>query len=736
MTYVIPSYFVWLVFILPFVGALATAALRRAGRRSGYVAVAFSALSALFAFTMLLPTLTGQSLQVTYSVIPKSVPWITGPWVSGVSGFSGLTMGVLTDPYTAILANVVAWISLLVMVYSIEYMKDDGGVNRFFFFVSLFVGSMQLIVLSDNLLSLFIGWEMVGLCSYALIGHYWKDETKDWVGTPGDKALGEDQAYPPSHAGMKAFVMTRIGDVAMLAGILILFYYSGTFNYSLLASTSGVWVPKLAHAGLLVPVAVLIFGGAIGKSAQFPLHEWLPDAMAGPAPVSALIHAATMVNAGVVLVARVAPLFYFAVLLNPGMGVSTIQPFFLTVAWIGAFTALMAASQALVGFELKKILAYSTMSQIGYMMMAVGVAGLSTNFAAGLAASLYQLMSHAIFKAALFLAAGALIHAADSKYISDMGGLRGKMKLTFAACLIAVASLSGIPPFSGFWSKDAVLGVAFSSGQYALFAVGAVTAGLTAFYSFRMLGLVFFGGSSKRLQSVEESGHHVHEPSLLMSVPYALLAGATVLIGLVALAGVAVPSLDIEAALDSAASSYIRSLYPQAAASPAASLNLEASAITIVFVAIGLLAASALYIFRMSSPSKFVGPSGALHGLYSFLYNRWYINAFYYRVFVDAPMAASAWLSDTFDFRGLFRVNEAGIVLGTSFSTAGNWVDARIVDGVANGFATAGQAISRTLRRLQTGIVEQYVQVFAVGIIVMVLLLLIALGVNLGVKLP
>jgi NADH-quinone oxidoreductase subunit L len=731
LTFIIPSYFVWLIFATPFVGALVTAALRRASRVSNYVAVAFSFVSAVFALTMLIPILTGQSLQVDYSVIPRSVPWISGPWISGIAGFKGLTMGVLVDPYTAILANVVAWISFLVMVYSLEYMKEDGGANRYFFFVSLFIGSMQLIVLSDNLLSLFIGWEMVGLCSYALIGHYWKDETKDWVGTPGEKALGEEQAYPPSHAGMKAFVMTRIGDVAMLAGILILFDYAGTFNYSLLASTSGTWVPRLAHSGLLVPVALLIFGGAVGKSAQFPLHEWLPDAMAGPAPVSALIHAATMVNAGVVLVARVAPLFYFAVFLNPAMSVATIQPFFLTVAWIGAFTALLAASQALVGFELKKILAYSTMSQIGYMMMAVGVAGLSTNFASGLSAALYQLMSHAIFKACLFLAAGALIHTADSKYINEMGGMRAKMKLTFAAVLIAVASLSGIPPFSGFWSKDAVLGVAFGAGQYALFAVGAVTAGLTAFYSFRMLGIVFFGGRSQRLERVEAAGHHVHEPSPVMWVPYLILAGATVLIGLTALAGQIVPSLNIGATLDSAATGYIQSLYPKAASVPSAGSDVTASAIAIIFVAIGVLAAASFYILRNASPSRVVGQSGVMHSLHIFLEKRWYINAIYYKVFVNAPLAASKWLSDRFDFGGLFRVNDAGMVIGISLSAAGNWVDTNIVDGVANGFSTAGQAISNILRRIQTGILEQYVQVFAVGIILLVLFLLIALGVKL-----
>jgi NADH-quinone oxidoreductase subunit L len=726
MTFVIPSYYVWLVFILPYVGALVTVVLRKAGRLGDYAAVAFAFLSALFAFTMLLPLLEGQTLGINnVGPLTTSVPWISG---------LGLTVGVLTDSYTAILTNVVAWVSFLIIFYSLEYMKDDEGHNRYFFFIALFIGSMQLIVLSDNLLSLFVGWEMVGLCSYALIGYYWKDETKDWVGTPGDRALGEDQAYSPSQAGMKAFVMTRIGDVAMLAGILILFYYAGTFNYYQLAhqvNAAGAptnWFQHLYSSGLLVPVALLIFGGAVGKSAQFPLHEWLPDAMAGPAPVSALIHAATMVKAGVVLVARVAPIFYFIALSSNGLGIASVQPFFMTVAWIGAFTAVLAASQALVGFELKKILAYSTVSQIGYMMLAVGVAGLSTDFSMGLSAALYQLMSHAIFKACLFLAAGALIHAADSKYVSDMGGMRNKMKLTFAAVLIAVASLSGIPPFSGFWSKDAVLGAAWVAGQYGLFVVGALTAGMTAFYSFRMLGLVFHGDRSKHLSEVEGAGHHLHEPSPIMWVPYSILAALTVIIGLTATFGLAIPALNIDASLQSAAQNYIGSLFPSAALStPSGTIEAVPAGLTLAIVALGLLAAGALYVIRTVSPTRFVGQTGFMHGLYTFLYKRWYINAIYYKVFVDAPIAASRWLSENFDYRGLFRVNNAGSVLGVYLSTAGNWVDVNIVDGAANGFSSVGQALSRAFRRIQTGIVEQYALVFALGIFFLVMFLLLAI---------
>ena len=722
MTFVIPSYFIWLIFILPFVGAIVTALMRKLGRLGDYATLVFSFLSGAFAFTMLLPLLEGQALGVNFSAIPKDVPWISG---------LNITMGVLADPYTAVLTNVVAWVSFLIVFYSIEYMKEDGGHNRYFFFISLFIGSMQLIVLADNLLALFIGWEIVGLCSYALIGHYWKNEVKDWVGTPGEKAMGEEQAYSPSQAGMKAFVMTRVGDIAMLAGILILFHYSGTFNYSQLAADQNSWFQSLSSNGLLVPVALLIFGGAVGKSAQFPLHEWLPDAMAGPAPVSALIHAATMVAAGVVLVARVSPIFYFIALDNPAMGIAAVQPFFMTIAWIGAFTAFLAATQALVGSELKKILAYSTISQIGYMMLAVGVAGLSADFAQGLGAALYQLMTHAIFKACLFLAAGALIHSADSKYVSDMGGMRNAMKLTFGAVLISVASLSGIPPFSGFWSKDAVLGAAWVSGQYALFAVGVLTAGLTAFYSFRLLGLVFYGSESQRLQQVESEGHHVREPSPIMWVPYLILAAGSVLIGLAALVGEVVPAFNVEATLQSAASGYIAYLFPaQTLASPSAGLVVPASALALLFVAMGLGIAGYIYVLGRASPTRFVGQTGFTHSLYNFLEKRWYINAIYYRVFVDPPLAASRWLNETFDLRGLFRVNDAGSVLGLDFSSAGNWLDSKVIDGVANGFSTAGQALSRAFRRIQTGIVEQYALVFAIGIIVLVIAFLWAFGVT------
>ncbi|MDG7012152.1 MAG: NADH-quinone oxidoreductase subunit L [Nitrososphaerota archaeon] len=700
----IPSYFVWLIFILPYVGTL-TAPLTGRGRIRDVVAVLFSLLSALFALALLIPVVEGNTISLVNSLIPASVPWIPE---------LGISFGVLSDPYTVIIANLVAWISFLVMLYSVDYMKGDRGLTRYWFFMSFFIGSMQLIVLSNNLLSLFIGWEGVGLCSYALIGYYYHDEKENWVGTPGSKALGMEQAYPPSHAGMKAFFMTRIGDMAMLAGILILFIYSGTFNYQQLASSTG-WATSLASGGLLVPVALLIFGGAVGKSAQFPLQEWLPDAMAGPAPVSALIHAATMVNAGVVLVARIGPIFYFALQSNPAL----IQPFFMVVAWIGAFTAFLAATQAMVGFELKKLLAYSTISQIGYMMLGLGLAGLSTNFAEGLAAGLSQLMSHAIFKAALFLMAGVLIHLTGTKYVNQMGGMREKLKITFAAFLIAAASLSGIPPLSGFFAKDAVLATAWGSGQYALFFVGSATAGLTAFYAFRLVGLAFFG--SREQHAAGAGGHELKEPSPISWVPYSVLAAGTVLVGILGI-------FNLQGHLQGVSIVYIYSLFKGASfsgLSSAAPFDFVSSGITLAFALVGLLLAVQLYIRRKTAPSSLVTSCGPAHGIYRFLENRWYIDAIYYRVFVDAPLRASYWTLDNFEIGILQRVHGGGANLAIWASAAGNWFDRHVVDVASDWFARAGQGLSRVFRKLQTGILEEYVLIFSIGLILLLLFFLL-----------
>src|SRR6478609_11884887 len=432
----------WLVWILPFVGGAIIPAVAKWGSRlRDYTAVGFALASAISAATLI-------PLAFSPNGVHSQVNWIS---------VVNVKAGVLPDPLAIVMTNLVAWISFLIIVYSTGYMHGDRDLTRYWFFMLFFIGSMQLIVLSDNLLMVFFGWEGVGLASYALIGFWYYDKKKDFVGQEGHVVWGIPMWTSPTHAGVKAFVFNRIGDIMMLSGMFLIFAYAGTFGFKeLLSNTS--WAQEMMKQNLLVPAAVLLFGGAIGKSAQFPLNEWLLEAMTGPTSVSALIHAATMVKAGVFLVARIGPLFF-------ALSVFNISQFFEVVAWVGAITAFLLATQALVNPEIKKVLAYSTGSQIGYMMMALGIAGLSTHFVDGYTAGFFHLMSHAMFKASLFMGAGAVLHAVGSRYMTDMGGLRSKMPKTYVFMLLAGLSLAAAPLVtSGFWSKDAIFAAVLNSG--------------------------------------------------------------------------------------------------------------------------------------------------------------------------------------------------------------------------------------------------------------------------------
>ena len=660
-----------------------------------YGAVAFTLTAAVLA-TLTTFTVTQGDYQIA--------------WIS--SSIFNVNAGVLVDPLSMFLANIVAWISFLIMVYSLQYMKGEFGLTRYWFFMNLFIGNMLLLVLADNLLLMFFGWEGVGLCSYALIGHFYHDEPAHWVGAPGDKALGVPQAYPPSHAGMKAFIMTRIGDIALLIAILLIFATAGTFNYIELAtklSPPGSWASMLSRLGLLLPTALLFFGGPIGKSAQFPLQEWLPDAMAGPTSVSALIHAATMVKAGVFLVGRMGPIFYIALL-----QFNLVTPFFGTIAWIGAFTAFLAATQATVAREIKKVLAYSTVSQIGYMMMALGLAGLSANFIAGYSAGLLQLMSHAIFKASLFLAAGWVIHATETRFMDQMGGLAKAMRLTSVSMLLAGLSLIGIPPFSGFWTKDSILSSAFQSSQFVFYGIGLVTVLLTAFYTTRMLGITFAGKSSVHVDELAEEGRPIHEAGFIMLVPYLLLAIAS--LGL----GIFYPFYS------GPLSSYIAQSLPPAlplGSMPGLSITeILLYGASIAMAGVGLVIGYVLYFRRSYAiPTK-------VTGLRAFLWHRWYLDAINYRVFVGGLTSAS---------RGLYRYVEQEIWDRLSstiardvidYSEASGVLDSEVVDGAVNEVATAGSRLSNLLRRLQSGVTEQYVITFAIGIALLLLYMIFVVG--------
>jgi NADH-quinone oxidoreductase subunit L len=592
-------------------------------------------------------------------------------------------------------------------------MKDERSLGRYWFLIDYFIGNMLLLVLSDNLLQLMFGWEGVGLCSYALIGYWYADERDKWVGSEGDKAWGVPMTYSPSHSGLKAFIMTRIGDVGLLIAIFIIYSQAGTLNLADLSKNIG-WAGDLARLGLLLPTGLLMFWGPVGKSAQIPLHEWLPDAMAGPTPVSALIHAATMVKAGVYLVARTGPIFFNAI-------VTFGQPFmfFEVVGWIGAVTALTSAAQAIVAKELKKTLAYSTASQIGYMMLAIGVGGMGLQFAAGYTAGIFHLMNHAVFKAAAFMAAGAVIHACETRFMDEMGGISSSMRFTFAAMLISVLALSGVPPFSGFWSKDAILATTWEAGQTWLYLIAAVTAALTFIYSFKIVGWVFLGSKSQHVIRHEQGGARIHEASPVMYVPYVVLAALTILIG------VAGPL--VEHGLATFLSQGLQlvptpSYLVHSSDSGYLSAELAVGLTTVAVLAVGGAIGYSLYVSRTINASKIL-QSSLVGSLYKFLWNRLYVNPAYYLAFVSGTLKVSALTNRCIESGFFDRISGAISGLSVGFSTAGDRFDLQVVDGAVNDVASTGKRFSRALAKVQTGVAQQYLLAFAVGMFLIVVAL-------------
>jgi NADH-quinone oxidoreductase subunit L len=677
----------WMVWILPFAGAAIIAGVAKAGHRArDYTAVAFALASAISAATLIPTALAGEEIH-------SQVPWISS---------LGINAGVLADPLSIIMANLVAWISFLIMVYSTGYMHGDRDLTRYWFFMLFFIGSMQLIVMSDNLLMLFFGWEGVGLASYALIGFWYYDRKKDFVGREGHIAGGIPMWASPTHAGMKAFLMTRAGDTMMLAGMFLIFIYAGTFGFKELVENTA-WASTMANQNLLVPAAILLFGGAIGKSAQFPLNEWLLEAMTGPTAVSALIHAATMVKAGVFLVARIGPMFYALAV----AGAFNVQDFFEVIAWVGAITAFLLATQALVNPEIKKVLAYSTGSQIGYMMMAFGIAGLSLNFVDGYTAGFFQMMSHAMFKASLFMGAGALLHAVGSRFMTDMGGLKKHMRKTYIFMLLASLSLASAPLItSGFWSKDAIFAAVLESGyaySWPLFAMATIIAVMTAFYTFRMLGMAFFGKESKHIEEMEHKGHHLHEVGPSMWVPFAILAVASIAIGVVG------PLFEVQ--LHNLFAEYLDQSFairgeeeggrPGIPILPEGDrtffgLNPIAAAASVGAFAVGGALGYVFYIARKADP-QIISRNIGTRAIWKFLYNRWYLNTAIYWGGVVGPLAI---------YRFIWR-----------------YFESTIVDGISPAFQQSMAYMSRVVKASQTGITQTYLFVFAAGIMIVVMLL-------------
>jgi len=491
---------------------------------------------------------------------------------------------------------------------------------------------MLLLVLSDNLVQTMVGWEGVGICSWGLIGYYYRDAKERWLGGPPPHKM-----FPPSHAGMKAFVVTGVGDVFILGAIFVIFNFAGTLNYVELIETAHQWLPQIAAVpGLLAITAIFFLGGPIGKSAQFPLHEWLPEAMAGPTSVSALIHAATMVKAGVYLVARMSPIFYLG---TWEMHIPEAQVYFIVIACVGAFTCFMAASQALVSVELKKILAYSTVSQIGYMMLALGLSGLAEGaYVAGLTAGIFHLTSHALFKAALFLGAGSVIHAIHTIYTFNMGGMKKYMPITFILMVIATASLAGIPPLSGFWSKDAVFIAALVAGtplSYTLLAVGAISAAMTFFYSIRYIYITFLAPKSDYIHEMEHHGHHPHEAPKTMWVPIAILVGLVCVVGLFGLVGFFVPSFSPELFIEHQLHNMLHHMgMPLETHHLEFSTTLTAWGTSAAMLLIGGVLGWLFYLSKKVDSWAFVSGNPILKPVHTFLFNRWYMNSTYYKVFV------------------------------------------------------------------------------------------------------
>jgi NADH-quinone oxidoreductase subunit L len=566
-----------------------------------------------------------------------------------------LHVGVTIDSLTCAMLLVVTSIGTLIQIYSIGYMSQDPRFSRFFAYLSLFMASMLGLLLADNFLILYMFWEGVGLCSYLLISFWFEKITA-------------------AKAGMKAFITTRIGDTGFLIGIFLLFVASRDLSFAGLSHING-------NTGLYTAAALLIFCGAIGKSAQFPLHVWLPDAMEGPTPVSALIHAATMVAAGVYLVARCFGLFL------------THQPALICVAYVGAITTVLAASIATVNNDIKRILAYSTISQLGFMMLGLGVGGYS--------AGTFHLMTHAFFKALLFLCAGSVIHSVHIQDIQKMGGIFNKMKVTGTTFIIAGLAISGVPPFSGFWSKDEILTEIFHSGHPALFVAAALTSLLTAFYMFRLIFLVLFGKPRSEL--------HLHESPKTMTIPLIILAVFAIFAGF--------PGSPL---MNNVFQSFIHLEAGHAAQE--SSPDYFIMGLSTLIALSGIALAYCLYIKQKKILPQAIRSRFA--PLYQLLSNKYYFDELYDFLFIK-PCGRIAKTLAGFDLGVIDGAVNKTAEIVVILSKIKAWIDTTIVDGAVNLTAKTVGLFSKELRKIQTGSVQAYLLFAFFGLVLMMLFKLI-----------
>ena len=552
-----------------------------------------------------------------------------------------INLGILLDPISVMMLVVISTVSLMVHIYSLGYMKGEKGFERYYAFLSLFTFSMLGLVLATNIFQMYIFWELVGVSSYLLIGFYY---TKP-------EAVA---------ASKKAFIVTRFADMFFLIGILFLSFYTKTFDFGILtsgdasvfASTTGV---SFMGVSVMSWAMALIFIGGAGKSAMFPLHIWLPDAMEGPTPVSALIHAATMVVAGVYLVARLFPVY---VLYTPDV--------LHGIAYVGAFTSLFAAVIACVQTDIKRVLAFSTISQIGFMMVALGVSKMGGEEGLGYMAGMFHLFTHAMFKALLFLGAGSIIHAVHSNEMSKMGGLRKYMPFTHWTFLIACLAIAGIPPFSGFFSKDEILTAVFIFNPY-FGALMTFTAGLTAFYMFRLYYNIFWGKEHKH-------DHTPHESPFAMLFPLIFLATVTVF------AGWAIPFGNFVSSDGVAFHS---------------ELDMTTATISVVVALLSIALATVFYMKDSKTPAKLATTFSGLHKAAS---HRFYVDEVY--MFITKK------------------------VIFNNISTPIAWFDRHVIDATMDGFANVTQWTSRRIKGFQSGEVQHYAFVILLGAIMIAALVI------------
>jgi NADH-quinone oxidoreductase subunit L len=600
---------------------------------SGTVGLSFLIVVGAFFQTLGLPTDDRKTIVTLFN-------WLN---VGGLN----INVSYQVDQLSLIMALIVTGVGFLIHVYSIGYMHDDKGFWRFFSYMNLFIFAMMNLILSDNFVLLFLGWEGVGLCSYLLIG-FWYDKNFE-KGTTGD-------------AAKKAFIVNRTGDFGFLLGMFLIYLTFGSLNF-------GEVFPRAASFNVPVStfnfIALFLFIGAIGKSAQIPLFVWLPDAMAGPTPVSALIHAATMVTAGVYMVARCSIIFASA-------------PAILTIiAVIGAFTAIFAASIGLVQNDIKKILAYSTVSQLGYMFLAMGVGAFTSG--------IFHVMTHAFFKALLFLGAGSVIHSMhEEQNIQHFGGLKKYMPQTYFTFLIAALAISGIPPLSGFFSKDDILLNTYANGQYILWFVGFATAILTAFYMFRLYFLTFEG--KERFGSQK----HPHESPKLMTIPLIVLAVLSAIGGFIGIPAIFAGENGnlFERWLEPVFKNANTKMMTYGVHS-----NLEAivlMSVTVIGAAISIYFARYVYL---KNPRFALNASTKLKGLYNLLLNKYFVDELYDAVIVN-PIAKG---SDRFLWR---------------------FTDVAVIDGFVNGTASLIIFISGKIRKIQTGVTQFYAVIMMLGIVI------------------